>query len=188
MELLYLVYRHYRWPFIAITLLSMGSALLGIGVIAFINSYLIESVGDPVSVIFQLIGLILALMVVTLSSQRALTTLGHHFVYHLRGKLLKQLLDTDVAQVKRIGQGPLLASLSSDIGSITIAFVRLPELIQGTILTLGSAIYLGWLSPGMLLWTALWVGATMVIGWLLVKRVYSHLGLMRAAEDRLYQD
>ncbi|MCS3461124.1 multidrug ABC transporter permease/ATP-binding protein [Aeromonas sp. BIGb0445] len=188
MELLYLVYRHYRWPFIAITLLSLGSALLGIGVIAFINSYLIESVGDPVSVIFQLLGLILALMVVTLSSQLALTTLGHHFVYHLRGKLLKQLLDTDVAQVKRIGQGPLLASLSSDIGSITIAFVRLPELIQGTILTLGSAIYLGWLSLGMLLWTALWVGATMLIGWLLVKRVYSHLGLMRAAEDRLYRD
>ena len=49
-----------------------------------------------------------------------------------------------------MGQGPLLASLSSDIGRITIAFVRLPELVQGLVLTLGSIIYLGLLSPALL--------------------------------------
>ena len=188
MELLSLVYRQYRWPFIAITLLSLLSAVSGIGVIAFINQSLVESVGDPLPVLGQLIGLILLLLVITLGSQLALTTLGHHFVYRLRGRLLKQLLDTDVARLRQIGQGPLLASLSSDIGQITIAFVRLPELVQGLVLTLGSALYLGWLSPALLGVTTLWVTFTMVVGWLLVNRVYRHLSHMRQAEDRLYQN
>ncbi|WP_421145253.1 multidrug ABC transporter permease/ATP-binding protein [Aeromonas dhakensis] len=188
MELLSLVYRQYRWPFIAITLLSLLSAVSGIGVIAFINQSLVESVDDPLPVLGQLIGLILLLLVITLGSQLALTTLGHHFVYRLRGRLLKQLLDTDVARLRQIGQGPLLASLSSDIGQITIAFVRLPELVQGLVLTLGSALYLGWLSPALLGVTTLWVTFTMVVGWLLVNRVYRHLSHMRQAEDRLYQN
>ena len=188
MELLSLVYRQYRWPFIAITLLSLLSAVSGIGVIAFINQSLIESVGDPLTILGQLVGLVLLLLVITLGSQLALTTLGHHFVYRLRGRLLKQLLDTDVARLRQIGQGPLLASLSSDIGQITIAFVRLPELVQGLVLTLGSIIYLGLLSPALLGVTALWVTVTMVVGWLLVNRVYRHLAHMRQAEDRLYQN
>ena len=188
MELLSLVYRQYRWPFIAITLLSLLSAVSGIGVIAFINQSLIESVGDPLPILGQLVGLVLLLLVITLGSQLALTTLGHHFVYRLRGRLLKQLLDTDVARLRQIGQGPLLASLSSDIGQITIAFVRLPELVQGLVLTLGSIIYLGLLSPALLGVTALWVTVTMVVGWLLVNRVYRHLARMRQAEDRLYQN
>ncbi|MFM4981724.1 multidrug ABC transporter permease/ATP-binding protein [Aeromonas caviae] len=188
MELLSLVYRQYRWPFIAITLLSLLSAVSGIGVIAFINQSLIESVGDPLPILGQLVGLVLLLLVITLGSQLALTTLGHHFVYRLRGRLLKQLLDTDVARLRQIGQGPLLASLSSDIGQITIAFVRLPELVQGLVLTLGSIIYLGLLSPALLSVTALWVTVTMVVGWLLVNRVYRHLAHMRQAEDRLYQN
>ncbi|MCJ7928022.1 multidrug ABC transporter permease/ATP-binding protein [Aeromonas sp. LsrichE-8G] len=188
MELLSLVYRQYRWPFIAITLLSLLSAVSGIGVIAFINQSLIESVGDPLPILGQLVGLVLLLLVITLGSQLALTTLGHHFVYRLRGRLLKQLLDTDVARLRQIGQVPLLASLSSDIGQITIAFVRLPELVQGLVLTLGSIIYLGLLSPALLGVTALWVTVTMVVGWLLVNRVYRHLAHMRQAEDRLYQN
>lgn len=188
MKLLVLVYRHYRWPFLAITLLSLLSALLGIGVIAFINQRLITPVGEPLWVLAQLLGLIVLLLVLTLGSQLALTTLGHHFVYALRGRLLKQLLDTDVQQLRTIGSAPLLASLSSDIRSITLAFVRLPELVQGSVLTLGACGYLAWLSPGMLLVTALWVTLTMVVGWLLVQRVYAHLHRMRGAEDRLYQD
>ncbi|MBM3117590.1 multidrug ABC transporter permease/ATP-binding protein [Jeongeupia naejangsanensis] len=188
MELLLLVYRHYRWPFLAVTLLSVLSALLGIGVIAFINDHLITMTGAPLPVLGQLLGLIVLLLVVTLGAQLALTTLGHHFVHALRGRLLKQLLDTPPLRLHQIGQGPLLASLSSDIGHITYAFVRLPELVQGVVLTLGACAYLAWLSPSLLGATTVWVGATMLVGWLLVRHVYRHLGLMRQAEDRLYHD
>ncbi|MDL4862950.1 multidrug ABC transporter permease/ATP-binding protein, partial [Halomonas elongata] len=188
MELLRVVFRHYRWPFIAVMLLSLASAGLGIAVIAFINRQLIEAHGEPLVVLPQFLGLIVLLLGITLGAQLALTTLGHHFVYRLRGRLIKRILDTDIERVEQLGSANLMASLSSDVRQITIAFVRLPELVQGVILTVGSALYLAWLSPGMLAVTAVWVAVTVVVGWLLVSRVYRHLGRVRETEDRLYQD
>lgn len=188
MELLRIVYHQYRWPFLAVILLSLLSAALGIGLIAFINLQLIETVNQSLSVLPQFLGLLLLLMGVTLVSQLALTTLGHHFVYRLRGQFIKRILDTNIARIEQIGSAQLLASLSSDIRNITLAFVRLPELIQGIILTIGSAAYLAWLSPNMLIVTSVWIAITIWGGFMLVSRVYSHLTKVREAEDRLQKD
>ena len=155
MDLLRVVYRHYRLPFIGILLLSLASAGLGISVIAFINRYLIEHISEPMMVLPQFLGLVLLLMAITLASQLSMTTLGHYFVYQLRNKIIKQILDTDIIRLEQLGSAKLQASLSSDIRNITIAFVRLPELIQGVILTIGAAAYLSWLSPGILAVTAI---------------------------------
>lgn len=87
MQLLLLVWRQYRWPFIAVMALSLASAALGIGLIAFINVRLIEMVDTSLSVLPEFLGLLLLLMAVTLGSQLALTALGHHFVFRLRSGL-----------------------------------------------------------------------------------------------------
>lgn len=188
MELLRVVFRDHRWPFIGVMALSLVSAGLGIGVIAFINARLIATGESPLSALPQFIGLLVLLLAVSLASQLALTTLGHRFVYRLRGRLIKRILDTDIERLERLGSAHLLASLSSDIRNVTIAFVRLPELVQGVILTLASVAYLFYLSPRMLTITALWIAVTMAVGWWLVSRVYRHLHHVRDAEDRLYQD
>lgn len=146
MQLLLLVWRQYRWPFIAVMALSLASAALGIGLIAFINMRLIEMVDTSLAVLPEFLGLLLLLMAVTLGSQLALTALGHHFVFRLRSEFIKRILDTQVERVEQLGSASLLAGLTSDVRAITIAFVRLPELVQGIILTFGSAAYLAWLS------------------------------------------
>lgn len=188
MELLTIVFRQYRTSFLVIMLLSLASATLGIGVIAFINQRLIESFADPWQVLPQFLGLVLLLLVITLAAQLALTTLGHHFVYQLRSRIIKRILDTDIETLEQIGSARLLASLSADIRNVTIAFVRLPELVQGVIITIGAVIYLAWLSPGMMLVTAVWVAITMAVGWFLVQKVYRHLSRVRETEDALYHN
>ena len=100
MELLAIVYRQYRTSFSIILLLSMASAVVGIGVIAFINQQLIETSAAPWQVLPQFLGLVLLLLVVTLAAQLALTTLGHHFVYDLRARLIKRILDTDTETLR----------------------------------------------------------------------------------------
>ncbi len=135
MELLVLVWRQYRWPFISVMALSLASAALGIGLIAFINQRLIETADTSLLVLPEFLGLLLLLMAVTLGSQLALTTLGHHFVYRLRSEFIKRILDTHVERIEQLGSASLLAGLTSDVRNITIAFVRLPELVQGIILT-----------------------------------------------------
>ena len=188
MELLSLVWRQYRWPFLGVIALSLLSAALGIGLIAFINMRLIATVDTSLRVLPEFLGLLGLLMAVTLGSQLALTTLGHHFVYRLRGEFVKRILDTQIEQVEKIGSASLLAGLTSDIRNITIAFVRLPELVQGIILTFGSAAYLAWLSGKMMLVTALWMALTIWGGFVLVSRVYKHMASLRETEDKLYHD
>ena len=188
MELLRVVYRQYRWPFVMVIALSLLSAALGIGLIAFINQELIVALNSSVMVLPEFLGLLLLLMAVTLASQLALTLLGHHFVYRLRGEFIKRILDTQVERIEQTGSAQLLAGLTSDVRNITIAFVRLPELIQGIILTIGSAVYLAWLSAEMLLVTSVWVAVTIIGGWLLVSRVYRHMAKLREVEDNLYRD
>lgn len=187
MELLQVVFRHYRWPFLGAIGLSLLSAGLGVGVIAFINQRLIE-VGSPMSALPQFLGLLAVLLVVTLATQLALTLLGHHFVYDLRSRLVKRILDTDIERLEQLGNATLLASLSSDVRNITIGFVRLPELVQGVVLTLASVAYLAWLSLEMVVITIVWIAFTMGVGWVLVSKVYRHFNLVRATEDRLYKD
>ncbi|MCQ4443963.1 multidrug ABC transporter permease/ATP-binding protein [Enterobacter cloacae] len=188
MQLLLLVWRQYRWPFIAVMALSLASAALGIGLIAFINVRLIEMVDTSLSVLPGFLGLLLLLMAVTLGSQLALTALGHHFVFRLRSEFIKRILDTQVERVEQLGSASLLAGLTSDVRAITIAFVRLPELVQGIILTFGSAAYLAWLSSKMLAVTALWIAVTIWGGFVLVSRVYKHMAVLRETEDKLYND
>ncbi|WP_447042807.1 multidrug ABC transporter permease/ATP-binding protein [Vreelandella sp. H-I2] len=186
MELLRLVFHHYRWPFLGAIALSLLSAGLGVGVIAFINQRLIE-VGS-MAALPQFLSLLAVLLVVTLSTQLALTVLGHHFVFDLRSRLVKRILDTDIERLEQLGNATLLASLSSDVRNITIGFVRLPELIQGVVLTLASVAYLAWLSPQMVVITVLWIAFTMGVGWWLVSKVYRHFHLVRESEDSLYKD
>ncbi|EOF4706248.1 multidrug ABC transporter permease/ATP-binding protein, partial [Klebsiella oxytoca] len=168
--------------------LSLLSAVLGIGLIAFINLRLMTIADTSLTVLPEFLGLLLLLMAVTLGSQLALTTLGHHFVYRLRGEFIKRILDTQIEKIEKIGSASLLAGLTSDIRNITIAFVRLPELVQGIILTFGSAAYLAWLSGKMMLITALWMALTIWGGFMLVSRVYKHMASLRETEDKLYHD
>lgn len=188
MTLLQVVFRQYRWPFTGVMLLTLLSAALGIGLIAYINTTLIEAVSTSAAILPMFLGQLLLLMAVTLGSQLALTQLGHHFVWRLRGEFIRRLLDTRVERIEQIGSAQLLAALTSDVRAITIAFVRLPELIQGIIITLGAALYLAWLSPQMLAVTTLWLAVTLTGGWLLVSRVYRHLATLRDIEDELHRD
>ena len=64
----------------------------------------------------------------------------------------------------------------------------LPELVQGIILTFGSAAYLARLSGKMMLVTALWMALTIWGGFVLVSRVYKHMASLRETEDKLYHD
>ncbi|MEG3112497.1 MULTISPECIES: multidrug ABC transporter permease/ATP-binding protein [Pantoea] len=188
MTLLNVVFRQFRWPFIGVIFLTLLSAVLGIGMIAFINREMIVAINTSFSVLPQFLFQLLLLMAVTLASQLALTLLGHQFVWRMRGQFIKRILDTHVERIEQIGNAQLLAGLTSDVRAITIAFVRLPELIQGIIITLGSAFYLAWLSPKMLLVTSVWLAITLIGGWLLVSRVYQHMAKLREVEDNLYRD
>ncbi len=190
-SLYHMIWANYRLPFLKVILLNLVNAAVSVGIIAYINhTFISQPVFNTLSWLSlgQFTMLVLLLLVTTFVSQYALTRLGHQFVYELRTKLVKQIIDTNVPQIDHLGSARLLASLSSDIQSITVAFVRMPELVQGVILSIGVALYLGWLSLPLLLIVIFWIAMTIWISTILVKHVYHHLRAIREIDDALYQD
>ena len=190
-SLYHMIWANYRLPFLKVILLNLVNAAVSVGIIAYINhTFISQPVFDTLSWLnlAQFSLLVLLLLVTTFFSQYALTRLGHRFVYELRTKLVKQIIDTTVPQIDHLGSARLLASLSSDIQSITVAFVRMPELVQGIILSVGVGLYLGWLSLPLLFIVMFWIVMTIWISTILVKHVYTHLTELREINDALYQD
>ncbi|MDN3453288.1 MULTISPECIES: multidrug ABC transporter permease/ATP-binding protein [unclassified Psychrobacter] len=190
-SLYHMIWANYRLPFLKVILLNLINAAVSVGIIAYINhTFISQPVFDTLSWLSlgYFSALIALLLVTTFLSQYALTCLGHQFVYELRTKLVKQIIDTKVPQIDHLGSARLIASLSSDIQSITTAFVRMPELVQGVILSAGVALYLGWLSLPLLFIIMFWIVMTIWISTILVKHVYTHLIKLRAINDFLYQD
>ncbi|MGE6473979.1 multidrug ABC transporter permease/ATP-binding protein [Psychrobacter sp. NPDC078631] len=190
-SLYHMIWTNYRLPFLKVILLNLVNAAVSVGIIAYINhTFISQPVFDTLSWLSlgQFSLLVLLLLVTTFLSQYALTRLGHRFVYELRTKLVKQIIDTTVPQIDHLGSARLLASLSSDIQSITVAFVRMPELVQGIILSVGVGLYLGWLSLPLLFIVMFWIVMTIWISTILVKHVYTHLTELREINDALYQD
>ncbi|PJG85493.1 multidrug ABC transporter permease/ATP-binding protein [Conservatibacter flavescens] len=178
--------KHYRWHLVSVMLLTFLFSGVGVGVLAFINNRLLQTTDLSQGLLWGFIGLLLLFLLTSTLAQVSLTTLGHRFVYIMRKQLVKQILDTQTEHLNQLGKAKLLASLSSDIREIVIAFVRLPELVQGSVLTLCASGYLYYLSEKIFFVTALWLGVTIWVSNFVVKKVYKYLHVIRETEDHLY--
>lgn len=183
-----LIWQQHKATFCQVVVLNLFNALVNVATIAFINKYLLASNATPITgyILPLFLGLIMLLLMTTFISQFALTKMGHRFVFELRTTLVKQILDTPLEQIDKVGSAKLLASLSQDIQSVTMAFVRLPELVQGVIICVGAGIYLGWLSLPMLAVVSVWIALTIWGSGVLVNHVYTHLENLRVITDRIY--
>ncbi|KXJ31511.1 MULTISPECIES: multidrug ABC transporter permease/ATP-binding protein [unclassified Pseudomonas] len=188
MTLIRLILRYRPLATTLVLLLSLGSALLSVGVIAFINWRLVTVQTAPTEALLQFLGLLLLLLAMAAGAQVALTALGHRFVYDLRRQVVKRVLDTDIERIEAVGGPAILASLSSDLRNLTLAFVQLPGLLYGAVLSLAAFLYMAWLSWSLFLVTLAWMTLTLGLGWLLVTRLNRHLHLLRDAENSLYAD
>ncbi len=189
MALLQVVFRQYRWPFIGVIVLTLLSAALGIGLIAYINNELIVAVNTSLTVLPGFLAQLFLLMAVTLASQLALTQLGHHFVCRLRSEFIKRILDTRVERIEQLGS-------ASAAGRADQRRARHHHRVCAPAgAGAGHHYYAGFVRSiwrgchrKMLVITALWMAVTLIGGWLLVSRVYQHMAKLRETEDKLYND
>lgn len=171
-----------------VMLLSMTSAILTVSVIAFIQYKLLDENTTLIDSIMLFFGLLAALLITATAAQISLHKLGHKFVYEKRCQIVKQLINTDIEQVEAIGGARLLASLNTDIRNITVAFVHLPELIYGLILSIIAMAFLAFLSVPLFGISLMMLTVTGMIGFWLVGRITYHIRQVREYDDKLYQD
>ncbi|MCP1659432.1 multidrug ABC transporter permease/ATP-binding protein [Neisseria perflava] len=186
MNIISLIYRQYRKQFVTMFVLTLLSGLFGIGVLAFINGRLLQGGMPAGGIMLQFALLLVAYLAVATLSQIQLSKLGHQFVFEMRTQLLKRIMDSQAAQIQLTGKPKLLASLSNDIRSISMAFTRLPEFVQGVLFSVGCSLYLIWLSPKLFVVTAVILLIMVLVSNMVVKRVFQSFRKMRGYEDELY--
>lgn len=171
-----------------VILLSVMSAFVSVSVIAFIQYTLLNQTTDIHRNIGIFALLLVVLLVTSVIAQVALHKLGHQFVFNKRCQLVRQLINTDIEQIENVGSAGILASLNTDIRNVTIAFVNLPELIYGIVLTIVSLAYLAFLSLPLFSVSLLVLGGTGIAGFALVTRISNHVRRVREFDDKLYKD
>ncbi|MEY4579584.1 MAG: hypothetical protein RL701_4287 [Pseudomonadota bacterium] len=188
MSLLRLMLERHRVALIASLVLSMASAGFSVSVIAFINDRLLAGQSVNGSMLATFAGLLLMLFVLSTSSQLVMSRLGHNVVYGLRRMLVKQVLDTSIAQIEQVGAAKILASLSSDTGYISSAFLSLPHAVYGAAVCLGAFGYLAWLSLPLFGATIAWLLLTIAVASRLLSGTERYFALARDVEDELLAD
>lgn len=183
-----LILRHNPKLLALTLLLTLMSMLVNVGVLMFINTHLLGQQHLDWGSLVQFLGLIGILLVMTFTAQFFMTYLGHQFVYRLRIDLVGRILTTPFADLEKTGSSRLLASLSEDIQTLNVAFVRLPELVYGIILVGGAGVYLAYLSLPLFVVIGLWSVAVVWASVVLVNRVYHFLDKLRQIGDKLYQN
>jgi putative ATP-binding cassette transporter len=128
------------------------SGITGAAMVGVINSALAAQ-GDGVTA--QMIAAFVALFILSpvtrYISEVLLLRLTLRAVYDLRMRLSQRILQSPLRSLESLGAPKLLVALTDDISSISLALADLPViLINGTIVA-GCFIYMGWLSPRLLL-------------------------------------
>jgi putative ATP-binding cassette transporter len=93
--------------------------------------------------------------------------LSQNTVLDLRMRICRKVLSAPLRLLEDIGQSRVMAVLTQDIPDITTAILQVPQLCIHIAVLTACLVYLGWLSPLMLLILLLFLGvAVLVVRWL----------------------
>ncbi|MEP7337274.1 MAG: cyclic peptide export ABC transporter [Acidobacteriota bacterium] len=100
--------------------------------------------------------------------------------FDMRMRLCREILDTPLRNLEKTGNHRLLAVLDQDIPTITSGILQVPQLCINVAVLSGLLIYLGWLSPTLLLVLVTFL-ATMIFLLKMLEKRADHL--MRQARE-----
>lgn len=164
---------------------SSLSSFFSIWLLSFINNYLLKLQGFHISLLFYFILLLLALFLSSVCVEFALSVFGQNFIFKMQRKVVKQILDTNILQIEKIGKAKLLASLSSDVRSISFALLRVPDFLQASILFVALLAYIFYLSREIFLLCLVFFAITAFINYILASKIHRYFKLSRNSDDAL---
>ena len=182
MDLLKLIYTQHRRPFLQMLALTTLSGALGIGILSYINRHLLQGSGGG---LLPFLLLVAFYFIAANYAQIHLAKIGQNFVCQMQTQLVKRIMDSHEEQIQLIGKPKILASLGSDIRSLSFAFTRLPELVQGALFVLACCAYMLALSPKLFAVTLLMMLLMIAGTHFVVQRHFASFRQMRHSEDEI---
>lgn len=160
----------------------------GVAILSFINKYLLTLSEKNFNILFLFFVLLILFLGLSVLSRAALCKLENDFVFDIRTKIIKQIIDTKHQKIEQATESNLLASLSGDISRLTDGFMRISELIQGLMIVVFIGLYVLYISWEMFLFLFVWLGILMILNQILMKKMMSNFEIYRQNEDILYKN
>ncbi|HVR99434.1 MAG TPA: cyclic peptide export ABC transporter [Thermoanaerobaculia bacterium] len=135
-----------RLVFSAIVIAGIVSGLSNAGLLALINLALNDRAAMQGVALASFFALCLLLPLNRLASRALLLHLANRSVFGFRLQLCRQILSTPLERLESLGPHRLLAIMTEDVGSISMALTEIPLLFMHLAVLAGCLAYLGWLS------------------------------------------
>jgi putative ATP-binding cassette transporter len=187
MNLVRFLFRYSRKTMIWTALAALLSGACNAGLIALVNT-LLGGTGRPATTLLELFVALGVLRLLTnYLAQVSLARFSQRGTASLRRDLVRKILAVPLRQLEEIGAPRLMVALTEDVMSITEAMRSIPTFIVNFAILLGGAVYLGWLSPRILVVIFVLITLGAVVYRLLVHSGFTFLKSAREAEDKLFR-
>jgi putative pyoverdin transport system ATP-binding/permease protein len=174
---------------VAVAAVASGlvSGACAAGLIALINTALHHAELSRSVLVAGFAGLVVAKIGSHALSRLLLVRFAQRALTHLCRELCRKVLAAPLSHLESVGIPRILATLTDDVSWLGWGAQNVPALARNGAVLLGSAIYLGWLSPFVLLVMLLVVGVGALGYHVLSARAYRYLQQARDARDVLFQ-
>lgn len=149
MKLITYLFRVSRATVILAIVFGVLSGATSTGLLALISTTLTGGQANMRTLLWGFVGLCVLLPAFKFMADWLLVRLGQEAVFQLRVRLSRQILDSPLLKLEKLGAHRLLAALTDDVASIINALVFIPTLFINVAIVCGCLIYLYWLSPAI---------------------------------------
>lgn len=189
--MLFELVKKYKWVIILASLLSMLSAVSGMGVMALVNDQLAD-INNGVANFKQGLTLllfgILALVVFGVFSQYILTRLSASIVTKLRDEMVKRVLSTSYASIERIGGHRVYATITGDIRTISVALSIMPLLAYNLTAVILCLAYMAYSSWQLFLVITLILSIAVGVAQIILQQGVKSFEALRECDDELFSN
>ncbi|MBZ7928481.1 MULTISPECIES: multidrug ABC transporter permease/ATP-binding protein [Campylobacter] len=172
-----------KLKFLSFLFFSFLTSIVGVFTLIFINDYLLKSVQNIP--IFYFLILLLVFFISSTIVELGLSIFGQNFIFKMQKRIVKQILDTPLLRVAKVGKARILASLGSDVRNISFGLLRLPDFLQSSILIFCTSVYLCYLSFEIFIFCAVWIAIIFITNHFLMMKVYYYFRKARENDDAL---
>jgi len=171
-------------------LVILGGVISGaasIGVLTLISSALANLDRWTSFHVIAFVVLCVLVPVSKVASEMTLNWLGQATVFELRERLSRQILNAPLRELEKIGSHRLLAALTSDVLSIANSLQAVPMFCINLAIVIGCLLFMGWLSPTVLLFVLGFLVIGVVSYQWAIGRAMGYMRVAREHEDTLYK-
>ncbi|MDF3059735.1 MAG: cyclic peptide transporter [Rariglobus sp.] len=167
---------------------ALASGICNAGLIAMVNRVL-NGTGTPgAALVWAFVALGIGRLGSNFLAQFALAHFAQSATANLRRDLIRKILGVPLRQLEEVGTPRLMVTLTEDVTSITEAMLAIPTTAVNLSILLGGAVYLGWLSPMVLMAMFVFIVIGAVIYRLLIQSGFKQLLAARSEQDRLFRN